>query len=200
MKPRHAVALALAGCCLIVSGSSVAADAKPKFSTYTNETYGISFRYPSEWTLKEGDQAKLNLGYLGEVDPHLPEGVTIVAVQMPGDSYPGTNLGLAFLNASVDTSLSDALCNFGSPKVEVGTIEFTNHEDGDGGLGHGRVAEYYHVFQNSICYEFELGQTSNYQEDKKPVDYNAVFRSLRRVLATVRIRPTKIARRSLKSK
>jgi hypothetical protein len=112
MNLRHAAALAPVGWYLMLTlafaiapAPSLAASAKSKLSTYTNKTYGVSFQYPSDWTLKEGDEAKLNWGYLGEVEVHLPQGVTIAAVQMPKDSYPGSDLGMAFLNVSVDTCL-----------------------------------------------------------------------------------------------
>src|ERR1700720_2974309 len=116
MTPRHGVALlAFLGWSLVAPGSTQAAGAKPKLATYTSETYGFSFQYPSDWTLKEGDEAKLNWGYIGQVDVHLPQGVTIAAVVMADNSYPESDLQIAFLNASVDTSLAPALCNAGTP-------------------------------------------------------------------------------------
>ena len=72
MKPRHTAALALVGWCLMTPNSSLAATAKPKLLTYTNKAYGVSFQYPSDWTLTEGDQVKLSWGYLGPVRDSLP--------------------------------------------------------------------------------------------------------------------------------
>jgi hypothetical protein len=180
----------------IAPNSSLAASAKSKLSTYTNQTYAFSFRYPSDCTLREGDEAKLNWGYLGAVDAHMPQAVTIAAVELPGNWYRGTDLGMAFMNVSVDSSLPATLCGEGSPKVRVGAIDFTEHEDGDGGMGHSRYAKYYHVFRNRTCYEFELGESTNGYgsvEGITKVDDDAVFRKLKAILATVTIRPVTIA-------
>ena len=182
----------------------MSASAKSKVSSYTNRTYGFSFQYPSEWTLKEANPVKLSWGYLGPVDNDLPHGTTVAAVVVPFTPDNGDNFAPEFLSVSLDTTLTadectrfvpahkrwarpDPLANH--PAKKIGAIQFTEAEDDSAGAGHDRYAQYYHVFENRSCYEFELGLVENTDmaEDK------ADLQDLKAILATVTIRPTTIA-------
>jgi hypothetical protein len=187
----------------IAPGSSLAASAESKFSTYTNQDYGFSFQYPSEWTVTEGDRVKLSWGYLGPVEPALPRGAPVAALVMPYEPN--------FISVTVDRTLTDSECNrtvFSGledaqpergkfPTVKVGENQFTAAIQNSGGLGHQAFAEYYHVFRNQVCYEFELGVvgSADMTESKK----NEKFRVLKAILATVKIYATTIAPHRLKS-
>jgi hypothetical protein len=205
MNLRHAAALAFVGWYLMVPVSSLAATAKPKLLTYTNKAYGFSFRYPSDWTLNEGEKANLRWGYLGDVQTNLRQGMTIAAVVTPKNSYEGM---WAFFNVSVDSSLSASDCDevdrrdpddpdfeeFEESRREalrrVGPLKLTETESASAVLGHSWCAKYYHVYRNHACYEFQQGEGVNGDTDG---DYQAVFRRLDAILATVTIRPTTIA-------
>jgi hypothetical protein len=205
MNLRHAAALALVGWYLMLPVSSLAATAKPKLLTYTNKAYGVSFRYPSDWTLNEGDNGKLSWGYLGDVGTNLRQGVNVAAVVMPKNSYKGI---WAFFKLSVDSSLSARDCNEvdrrdpDDPDFEqfeqsiretlrrVGPLKLTETESASAGLGHSWCAKYYHVYRNHACYEFQQGEGVNGDTD---VNYHVVFRRLDAILATVTIRLTTIA-------
>jgi hypothetical protein len=100
--PPVSLALVILIAFTVAPGSSLAASAKSKFSTYTNQTYGFSFQYPREWTLKEGGRVKLSWGYLGPVEPALPHGVAVAAVVIPYEPN--------FVSVSVDTTLTDSEC------------------------------------------------------------------------------------------
>ena len=69
MKPRHAAALALLGWYLTASPlvANGADSPKSKLSTYTNQTHGFSFQYPSDWIFKARQESQLNSGYLSPV-------------------------------------------------------------------------------------------------------------------------------------
>jgi hypothetical protein len=205
MKHWRAGALALVGWYLMVPVSGLAATAKPRLLTYTNKAYGFSFRYPSDWSLKEGENANLGWGYFGDVQTNLRQGMTIAAVVTPKNSYKGM---WAFFNVSVDSSLSAIDCNevdhrdpddpdfeeFEESRREalqrVGPLKLTETEGDSLGLGHSWYARYYHVYRNHACYEFQQGEGGNGETD---VDYHMVFRRLDAILATVTIRPTTIA-------
>jgi hypothetical protein len=209
MNLRRAAAVALVGWYLMVppSISSLAASAKSKLSTYTNQTYRFSFRYPSDWTLKEGDPVKLSWGYLGPVENVLPNGITVAAVVVPYEPNGVDNFAPLFLSVSIDTTLAANDCNRfapahkqwaepdpGShPTTKIGAIWFTEAKDGSAGLGHQRSAKYYHVFKNRACYEFELGLVAS--SGMTEGDYDEKLRELKAILATVTIRPTTIAPR-----
>jgi len=198
----------------IAPGPSLAASENPKLSTYTNKAYGFSFRYPTDCTLTEGDQVDLNWGYSGRVRDSLLHGVTVTAVELPYDPYRGTDFGLAFLKVSVDTGLTSTECNRSAfhgledvqtepgkfPPAKVGENQFTEAIEQDVGMGKQTSVQYYHVFRNRACYEFQLGLgTGGYGiTDSKKVDDDAVFRKLKAILATLTIRPTTIAPQPLK--
>jgi hypothetical protein len=66
----------------------------PAKSRYTNEKYGISLKFPSNYTLKEGELGnEYTLGYLGPIPMKFtaPGGVRIVTVALPPNSYPETD-------------------------------------------------------------------------------------------------------------
>jgi hypothetical protein len=106
MKLRHITALALASWFLMTPASSLTAADKSTLLTYANKAYGFSFQYPSDCTLTEGAQVKLDWGYLGPVGDSLVQGVTVAAVELPYGPYRETDFGMAFLKVSVDTSLN----------------------------------------------------------------------------------------------
>ncbi len=181
-------------------------------STYTNPTYGVSFRYPKYGTLQEGDKASLELNGLGPVEMNFvqPGGTTISAVELPRKLYAGTDFNAAFFNVSVNPKITAEECEqFAFPetsnqgtdpvatsKTKVGATEFHAVEGFAGEENKEADLKYYHVFQNGSCYEFALGLEtavdSTSDEVKPPsklVDRNEVFRKLNWILSTVKIQP-----------
>ena len=206
---RHAAALALVGCLLVPANSS-AADSK--LSTYRNKEYGFSFQYPADWRLKEGDPVKLDWGYMGPVQSALPNGTMVVAVLPEPQDLPDPNFAGLFLSASVDGASTEADCLRYAPapddyehayehveagrhpRVKIGRYMFVHADDDDGGLCHERSADYYRVFRNQVCYEFEIGEVTSCQTTSDAMRENAaVLQQLKRALATVTIRDTKLA-------
>ena len=194
MKPRHAAAFALVGWYLVMPGSVLAASVKPKWSIYTNQTYGFSLQYPNDWILKEGKEAHLTWGYLGPVAVN-ESSVTVAAVEMPVSYYPDSDVQMAFMIVTVDAAHSAANCTEGSPKERVGPTEFAKGDsDGQASMSHGYYIKSYLVVRNRICFDFGLGEgTFTGDPDAKHVDYHSVFRRLRAVLAAVKFSPPKIA-------
>ena len=185
-------------------------------SIYTDPTYGVSFRYPKNGSLKEGDEANLELDGLGPVEMNFvqPGGTTISAVELPRKIYAGTDFNTAFFNVSVNPKLTSAECNqFAFPQTEdpetdpvatsktkVGSTEFHAVEGFAAEEDNQADVKYYHVFQNGSCYEFALGleTVADVTPDEikpgvkpavKPVDRNEVFRQLNWILSTVKIQP-----------
>jgi hypothetical protein len=184
-------------------------------STYTNPTYGVSFRYPTYGSLKEGEQANLELDGLGPLETNFihPGGDTISAVELPRKLYTGTDFNAAFFNVSVNPKLTAEQCQqFAFPettdatdpvvssKTKVGATEFQAVEGFAGEENRQADVKYYHVFQNGSCYEFALGLetvaedipdeiTPAAKPTLKPVDRNEVFRQLNWILSTVKIQP-----------
>ena len=90
---------------------------RPATVSYVNPEYGISFRFPRAYGLKSGDAAQLSWGDLGpfQMDFVHPGGVTLAGVQLPADSYPGTDFNSGFLNLSVNPRMTAEACTRHTP-------------------------------------------------------------------------------------
>ena len=175
---------------------------RPSTVTYIDKTYGVSFRYPRKYSLKTGDKLAANAAV--PMNFVQPGGIALAAVEMPRNSYPGTDFSSALFNISVNKSLSADECTQfafpknehpenepGSPsKVKVGETEFNQVEDF--GPMKSADAKYYHVFENGACYEFAMavGASGDKVDDQtKPVDRDEVFGKLEKILGTVKVKP-----------
>jgi hypothetical protein len=177
-------------------------------STYTNEKYGISLQYPSNYTLKEGELGnEYTLGYLGPIPMKFTAagGVRVVTVALPPNSYPGTDFNTAFVTLSVNQHLTrdecedfpDGLPGSGKPiRKRFSGIKFHGSKQSDGGLGHQFGGFYYHGFSAGSCYELGDGiAISGYGavDGMKKVDERQVFAILDKILESVTIHPPKLA-------
>ena len=213
MKVRDAVALGLVAWCAITPralavtpDSAPAAEAKSKNSTYTSDTYGFSFQYPSNWILKEGGRLKLDWGYLGPVGNALPHGVPVVfvALEIPYGTSEGFLDAFYLVQVRVDTRLTPSQCYQSSfagleapgirrdppkggkfPTGKIGSIEFTEAQDAEAAMGHQAVGRYYHVFRNGACYEFQLGVNGTWTNLNSD-ELEDQFSDLKNILATLR--------------
>ena len=195
----------------------VAAQAKPAkkkhakvrtMATYSDPTYGVSFRYPKSYNLKTGDEPQKDLAGLGPAQMNFvqPGGSMLAAVELPKNAYPGANVSSAFFTVSVNPNLSEAECGqFSSsdasgpdddpnqqPLLKVGSLSFSQIEetlkDSD--------SKYYHIFQNDTCYEFALGLGNAVDGDKPQLteaEYEKVFDKLDKIFATVKIEPSVVS-------
>ncbi len=174
-------------------------------ATYSDPTYGVSFRYPNTYTLKTGDEPQKDLAGLGPLQTNFvqPGGTTLAAVELPRNAYPGSNVSSAFFSVSVNPHLSELECaQFSSsdssamsddpdqqPTAKVGSLDFNQIEetlkDSD--------SKYYHIFQNGTCYEFGMGLGNAVNGDKRQLteaEYEKVFDKLEKILETVKIEPS----------
>ena len=179
---------------------------KAPMATYTEPSYGVSFRYPKSYILKTDDEQELQLSELGPVQSDFiqPGGVTVAAIEMPRSSYPGTDFTSAFFSVSVNSSLSKDQCQqfavtkseleneLGVPaKVKLGGIDFTMVENfGDSANKEPRM-KFFHHFENGNCYEFGmgLGTVDDNVAGLKPVNRSLVFGKLEQILASVKLQP-----------
>jgi hypothetical protein len=139
-----------------------------------------------------------------------PDGVELAAVEMPARAYPGTDFQSGSLTVSVNPGMTAEACAQFAPTettsgadassaakivpVKVGTLEFLQVESPSDATMKTEGTKYYHVFGNGGCYEFALGITTNDAGngdggENTPVDRQAVFARLEKILATVKIRP-----------
>jgi hypothetical protein len=194
---------------------------RPATVSYVNPEYGISFSFPRQYSLKSGDAAQLSWGDLGpfQMDFVHPGGVTLAGVQLPGNSYPGTDFKSGFVNLSVNPRMTSEACtqfsfpeakpgvetsspggndtaeNNTTAKVKIGAVEFTEVENSTAATTKQTDAKYYHAFNNGACYEFALGigtESDGNVEGITPVDRKAVFGKLEKILATVKLQPAAV--------
>src|SRR5262249_7658560 len=144
---------------------------KAPTATFSDPINGISFRYPKTYTLKTGTEPSLDLAGMGPLQMNFTQagGNTVAAVELPKNSYPGTNFSSAFFGVSVNPELSETECSqfafpitlhpeneLGSPsKAKIGGNEFSMVEEfGSDKTDKDPNMKYYHRYENGNCYEF----------------------------------------------
>ena len=175
-------------------------------SRYSEKNYGLSLQYPSNYKLKEGELGDEDtLGYLGPIPMEFVAtgGVRVVTVEVPPDSYPGTDFNTAFVTLSVNRYLTRDECERSSddspePRKpiakKISGMKFVGFGAGDVGLGHQFGGIYYHAMANGTCYELGEGlATSGYGsvEGMKQVDGLRVFTILDTILRSIAIHAPK---------
>lgn len=184
---------------------------KAPTATYSDPIHGVSFRYPKNSVLKTGDEPNIDLAGMGPMQMNFvePGGISVAAVELPHNSYPGTDFSSAFFSVSVHPELTTSECgqfaslksepqenNSASPSpVKIGGVNLQMIEDFGGARDGNKsepVARYYHRFENGNCYEFgmEVGTDKGAAPVAvKPVNREQVFRKLEQILATVKVQP-----------
>ena len=180
---------------------------KVPIATYSDSVSGISFRYPKNYVLKTGDKPNLDLAGMGPMKVNFvqPGGMTVAAIELPHNAFPGTDFSSGFFSVSLNSELSAAQCDlFAAPasaqpesepsapmKAKIAGTEFSMVEDIGGGENHDPRTRYYHRFENGNCYEFGMGIGTNDASvaGVKPVNHEQVFRKLEQILATVKLQP-----------
>ncbi len=179
-----------------------------KLVTFKSKDYGLSFRYPVHYTVKEGEETDSQQTNAASEAMNFaqPGGMTLSTIELPEKLYSGTDFESAFFTVNVNPKMTADECNqFAFPEksdldnmsndpstVNVAGTDYTEMDDvvSDGSLQ--ANAHYYHLYQNNVCYEFALGLQTAADEtnkDLKPVNRDKVFDKLQWMLATVKIKP-----------
>ena len=188
---------------LLCFGVSLPATAQ---TTYSDKRYGITFKYPAGYVLKEGilDDQDIGLGYLGPTPMEFTArgGIRVVTVEMPTGSLPGTDFVNAFFTVSVNSFLTPAECGHfldsrgDTPRwrtllLKIGNVEFQGFRVGFGGLGHQFSGTYLHGYLNGSCYELGYGlATAGYGavEGMRHVDDRKILSMLEKIRDSMLIR------------
>jgi hypothetical protein len=189
--------------------------------SYVNREYGLSFTFPRNYQLKTqlktvaANQTMAALATTGSTRMNFvhPGGVPLAAVELPANSYPGTDFKSGFVNVSANPGMtSEACAQFAFPEesttadgssqarplelkisqVKLGAVAF--HEVENPGIATTKQADakYYHVFSHGACFEFAAGIVTDGDgniDEIKPVDRKEVFARLEKILATVKFQP-----------
>jgi hypothetical protein len=183
---------------------------RPANVTYSDANSGVSFLYPRKFVLASGDKAQPQLAAVSMNDVPMnfvqPGGVAVATVALPGSSYPGTDFASAFFNVNVNRSLSEQECAHfafvdsrnadGEPvdaeKVKIGSTDMEMTSDFSASALKQAETQYYHSYENGVCYEYILGLgTAGYgtKDGVEPVNRDEVFAKLEKILASVKIKP-----------
>lgn len=172
--------------------------------SYVNREYGLAFNFPRNYQLKTQLKAdRENVVHMNFVQPG---GITLAAIELPPNSYPGTDFQSGTVNVSVNPGMtSEACAQFAGPElgtgtetpaktghVKLGAFEFNETQTSDAAMMSQTDAKYYHVFGNGACYEFALGVGTDRDhnvEEITPVDRKEVFGKLEKILTTVKLQP-----------
>ena len=183
-----------------------------KLATFKNKEYAISFRYPTHYTMKEGEETDPSQTSVTSAAMNFtqPGGTTLSTIELPEKLYAGTDFASAFFTVNVNPKMTADECSQfafpekseldnnsdGPAKVNVAGKDYDEINDvvSDGTMQ--ANARYYHLYQNNVCYEFTLGlQTSGDEtsKDMKPVNRDKVFDKLQWMLSTVKIKTMDVA-------
>ena len=184
---------------------------KAPMSTFTEPSYGVSFKYPKRYILKTGDEPQeMDLAGLGQLKTNYvqPGGVTVAAIELPRSSYPGTDFTSAYFGVSVNSTMSKDQCEvFAFPKsehpeneptsvskVKIAGTEYAMVEDQGGSDNQESRLKYFHHFENGNCYEFSmgLGTTDATVAGLKPINRSLVFGRMEQILASVKLQPAAV--------
>lgn len=180
----------------------------PATVAYIDPNSGLSFQYPTTFALTSGEQTQADLGEKDTAPMNFvqPGGTHVATIALSSASYPGTDFSSAFFAVNVDRTISEQECPHfafvdtsdadGEPidaeKVKVGSNEMDMTSEFAGNAEKQAEARYYHSYESGACYEYVLGLgTAGFgtKEGIKPVDREAIFDRLEKILATVKFHP-----------
>ena len=176
------------------------------FSLYNNPAYGISFRYPRNFALQEGDSTEGNFltRNQDEMSAAQPGSILLATVLMPEDSYPNTTFVGASLQLAVNPSLTPETCKEflilrapgPSATLRATTIQgepFHWTEETTATDSTQFYERDYAGFSNGTCYELYLrvavASAANYDGWKKQADGEKILRHLEKIVSTLQIHP-----------
>jgi hypothetical protein len=172
-----------------------------KLSTYKNSEYGLTYRYPNYYVMKEGEALNPDQASQGAMNFVLDGGTTLSTVELPETLFANTDFDAATFSVSVNPKLTSNECEqFAFPekissdeavpaKINIAGTEYHEMNDSMRSELSQVDARYFHIYQNNVCYEFALGvQTVGTDAKLKPVNRDKVFDKLQWMLSTVKIK------------
>jgi hypothetical protein len=170
---------------------------------FDDDVYGISFDFPKNYDLHEGDLPDMDrgLGYLGKIPMEFsaPGGVRLATIEVPRGAHPGTDFVNAFLTVSVLPNISESQCAQFSPALEDGDqqhtrkidgIEFRGRKESSAASMHQFSGTYLHGYAEESCYEIGYGiATAGYgaMDGVKKVNNQAVLQKLEKILDSITV-------------
>ena len=184
-----------------VRPSHGAAHREALLSTYKNLQSGISFRYPRNYALEEGDVQEHSFFLKTQQDLDLEQpGATLVAtVVIPEDGYPNTTFEHGSLQLVTDESPSEKACRSATARVGAnasGSIAvqgtaFSWTEESSETAGVALVERAYVGYSQGTCYQFLLSVAADEASDangfQKPADVPRIMKQLERIILSTQL-------------
>lgn len=171
-------------------------------SAYNNPDEGVSFRYPRNYVLEEGEVQEHSyfLKTQEQLDLEEPGAELIVTVLIPEDGYPNTTFEHGSLQLWVREAESAAACRTdadNSQQVTRGNIWTSDAlrldvAEVDSLVGGTSLRERsYSAFSGGKCYEFltavAVDQTADQEGSAKPADTGKILKRLENIVKTLRL-------------
>jgi hypothetical protein len=171
-------------------------------STYNNPEEGISFRYPRNYALEEGDvlERSFFLKRQEDLDIERPGATLVATILIPEDGYPNTTFEHGSLQLVIDTSVSEKSCRnslvagssvngSGTTRVQGVVFSWSQEESETGGT---KVLERtYAGYSQGTCYEFLLTlaveETPDPDGFRKPADRAKIMKQLEKIISSAEI-------------
>lgn len=169
-------------------------------STYHNPEAGISFRYPRNYSLEEGDvqESSFFLKRQKDVDREQSRAALVATVLIPEDGYPNTTFEHGSLQLLADSAGTEKDCRespfvraYGnSPRnMTVQGIAFQWNAQESETAGITILERAYAGYSQGTCYEFLLTVAAEEAPDpdgfKKPADTIKIMKQLEKIVSSL---------------
>ena len=171
-------------------------------AVYSNPEYGISFRYPRDYALEEGEIEERSF-FLRRQDDLEPDMKLLATVVIPEDGYPNTTFEHGSLQVLVHEELDREGCrNIVDPEGGASParrVRMINADDGafwwseekSSADGTQIVEREYTSFLGGRCYEFyavvAVGEAPGEEGAERQADAGKILRQLEKILLSVRV-------------
>jgi hypothetical protein len=171
-------------------------------STYNNPEQGISFRYPRNYSLEEGDvqERSFFLKRQEDLDIERPGATLVATILIPEDGYPNTTFEHGSLQLVIDEVASEKGCrdtvmagssvNRSGTTTVQGVIFFWNEQESETG-GAKLLERAYAGYSQGTCYEFLLTLAAEETPDpdgfRKPADTAKIMKQLEKIVSSAQI-------------
>jgi hypothetical protein len=171
-------------------------------STYNNPEEGVSFRYPRNYSLEEGDvqEHSFFLKRQGDLDSERPGATLLATVQIPEDGYPNTTFEHGSLQLVVNEAGAEKSCREASVAGSNGSVPRTTTVHGivfrwseqESETAGTKVLERgYAGYSRGTCYKFFLTVAVEEAPDpdgfKKPADTAKIMKQLEKIISSAQI-------------
>jgi outer membrane murein-binding lipoprotein Lpp len=177
-------------------------------STYHNPEEGISFRYPRNYSLEEGDvqESSFFLKRQGDLDSEQPGATLLATVLIPEDGYPNTTFEHGSLQLVANETATEKDCRESALLGAYGASPRTMTVQGITFRWSGRKSETagttileraYAGYSQATCYEFLLTVAAEAAPDpdgfRKPADTNRIMKQLEKIVGSAQFFPKSAA-------